>query len=123
MSKFRLYLETLVLVVIAAPFAGGVLLVTVPFQESFWSVLVAGLGVTVTLLVAAFRYRKIARMLHQNYQWYRKEHPSCAQGKTPLCRACGASAIRARGLMQRISMREHFCGVCGEVLYFSPEAK
>lgn len=70
-----------------------------------------------------FHNRRIHRMLDRNFHWYRQQHPSCVKNNRVTCASCGATSIRVRALMQKTYMREHFCSVCGEVLYFSPEGR
>lgn len=121
LSRFGLYFSTGISLLVA-PFVGIFPLVVIGGESIKLGMLVGG-GVGTLLLVAVLRrFFKMKKMLDHNYQWYRMQNPDCVQGKRLLCHSCGSEAIRVRGLMRRTFMREHFCGRCGEVLYFSPES-
>lgn len=67
--------------------------------------------------------RRKRRMMAKNYQWYRATYPEAFRGQRVTCKACGSDHVSVRNVMQRTFMREHFCGQCGESLYYSPEGK
>lgn len=123
MSTTKLYVTTAVSVLFFGAIFGLVALVVVDVPDPRVRLL-AGLGAVVfVVLVHAVRFLRMKRMLEQNYAWYVGRHPDRVKGKRVECHACGADSIRVRGLMQRTFMREHFCGRCGEVLYYSPERR
>jgi hypothetical protein len=79
------------------------------------------IGVPVFLITT--RVRRNRRMKAKNYRWYRMQYPQAIRGDRVACHSCGSTHIQVRNVMQRSFMREHFCGQCGESLYYSPEGK
>ncbi len=119
MSKISLYIQTGIGLFLIGPFFGVVFLVVIGDLQ--WGIPIGLFLFSVISLICIMHFFKMKKMIEHNYQWYRQQHPECIQGKKIICHSCGADSIRVRGLMQRTFTREHFCGRCGEVLYFSPE--
>jgi len=85
--------------------------------------LVALLFVAFFAAIIISNIRRKRRMLAKNYQWYRTTYPDAVRGKRVTCKSCGSDHVSVRNVMQRTFMREHFCGQCGDSLYYSPEGK
>lgn len=121
LSKAGLYIKTAIGLAIIGPFFG------------LFALAISGdlkFGIPVGLFLFAFvalvvllNFFKMKRLLERNFRWYCRQYPNAIKGKIVLCNSCGSESIRVRGLMQRTYMREHFCGICGQVLYFSPEGR
>jgi hypothetical protein len=72
--------------------------------------------------VGLSRYFRINKFENRSFEWYRRKHPElCGSNGRVSCKNCNGKQIRARGLMQHSYTREHFCGVCGTTLYYTPE--
>ncbi len=73
-------------------------------------------------VVGLGRYFRINKFENRNFDWYRRTYPDlCGRNGRVSCRSCNGKQIRARGLMRHSYTREHFCGVCGTTLYYTPE--
>jgi predicted SprT family Zn-dependent metalloprotease len=79
--------------------------------------------VVVAVVIVTANVKRMKRMRAKNYQWYRATYPAAVKGTRVACHSCGHDRIQVRNVMQRTFMREHFCGQCGESLYYSPEGK
>ncbi len=72
-------------------------------------------------LVVFFKIRRWSHMNAKNYDWYRQSYPNACRSDHVVCHKCQSHRIQAKNVMQQMYMREHFCGQCGETLYYSPE--
>lgn len=63
----------------------------------------------------AYRSKRLA----QDYDWYTKQHP-LINGHV-VCWKCGSNRILVNRGQNRTFVRTHFCGQCGEQLYYSDE--
>lgn len=121
LSKAGLYIKTVIGLAIIGPFFGLVALAV--SGDLKWGIPIGLFFFAFVALAVLFHFFKMNRLLEKNYQWYRQQYPESILGKKVLCNSCGSDSVRVRGLMQQTYMREHFCGRCGQVLYFSPEGR
>ena len=93
-------------------------------------VLVIAIGIPIWILIWMLKVihnqriqweERRKELRERNFFWYSALHPECTSGKRVLCNVCKSDSVRIRGLMQGTYTREHFCGRCGETLYYSPE--
>ncbi|MCA8297738.1 hypothetical protein LGN19_28500 [Burkholderia sp. AU30198] len=77
--------------------------------------------IVLSALIVYSNQRRIKHMRARNYQWYRATYPDAMRGNRVVCRSCGNDRVHVRNIMQHTFMREHFCGQCGESLYYSQE--
>jgi ABC-type nickel/cobalt efflux system permease component RcnA len=92
-------------------------------EETLLSLAAPVLIVGVAVLIIVTNMKRMKRMRAKNYQWYLATYPDAVKGKRVACHSCGHDHVQVRNVMQRTFMREHFCGQCGESLYYSPEGK
>lgn len=77
-------------------------------------------GVAAVLVQVVIRWGAFKHMQQRDLLWYRSHHPAYVQGRRVRCVYCRAEDVRPRALPHPTHMREHFCGACGQVLYYSP---
>lgn len=77
------------------------------------------------VVMSAFEFRKrmgnINAFETMTFDNYRKGRPDLVRGGHVKCFHCEGTQVRVRPLRNHTYHREHFCGQCGTVLYFSPE--
>lgn len=81
---------------------------------------VAAPAVVLGALLNRFVWAQTTYLL-KSYDWYKTNHPENVQGNKVTCFKCGSSRINIRSLLQQTYHREHFCGQCGQSLYYTPE--
>ena len=90
------------------------------FGSPLLTALVCGAGVSAVLVQIAIRWGAFQHMQQRDLRWYRARYPSFVHGRHVRCVYCRKEDVRPRALPHPTHMREHFCGECGQVLYYSP---
>lgn len=91
------------------------------FESAALTALVVCSGVAAVLVQVVIRWHAFQEMQMRDLNWYRRHFPRQIRGRHVLCAKCGAEDIYLRTLPPPTHMREHYCGKCGQVLYYSPE--
>ncbi|EKS72438.1 hypothetical protein BURK_005337 [Burkholderia sp. SJ98] len=73
--------------------------------------------------VPYYHIRRKQKLKAKSYKWYRATYPEAMKGNRVACHSCGDDRVQVRNVMRKTFMREHFCGQCGENLYYSAEGK
>jgi hypothetical protein len=107
-----------------AIFAGciGTAFFVIGVLSRMWIFAAAGL---LAMLCAWSHWRAVRRqkLLFATYTfaWYQLNFPEHTKGDLVRCCACNSSQVRIKHLYGRTFHRKHFCGKCGETLYYTPE--
>ena len=76
---------------------------------------------TIIIGGAIYKKNKIAKLRAQDYDTYKRLYPAHFKNGRISCFKCNSTHIQTRSLMEKMYTRVHFCGQCGESLYYSPE--
>lgn len=69
-----------------------------------------------------FRRLKLkSRMKSMSFKQYCIDYPNAFSGNRLVCHTCKSDRVQVKNVMRRTFMREHFCGQCGQTLYYTPE--
>jgi hypothetical protein len=119
-ASFYTYLFLALFGVIPLIAAFSLLVVHDLFQSNLLTALVCGAGVAAVLVQIAVRWSAFQHMQQRDLRWYRTHYPTFVHGRQVRCVYCRKEDVRPRALPHPTHMREHFCGECGQVLYYSP---
>lgn len=64
-------------------------------------------------------YKQRQELAKMNYDWY-VSHVPLVNGKV-VCRYCGSNKIMVKNGRNNSNIRTHYCGQCGQGLYYSFE--
>jgi|SRR5690554_2984296 len=119
-TSFYTYLLLSLFGVVPLIVAFSLLVVHDLFQSVPLTAIVCGSGVGAVLVQAVVRWNAFRHMQTRDLNWYRDAYPGYVRGRRVRCVYCRAEDVRPRALPNPTHMREHYCGACGQVLYYSP---
>ena len=119
--SFYTYLLLSLFVVIPLIVAVGLAAVHDLFGNTTLTTLVIGSGVCAVLVQVLIRWNAFQQLQMRDVRWYAAQYPSHVQGRRVRCATCRSEDTRIRRMADPTRMREHYCGACGQVLYYSPD--
>lgn len=90
------------------------------FDSMAMTALVVCVGVAAVLVQVVIRWNAFQQIQQRDVKWYRSHYPGYVKGRTVRCVVCSGEDVRPRSMPPPVNMREHYCGGCGQVLYYSP---
>lgn len=82
---------------------------------------VGGIFIFSGMSIMRNKLRQLRLFETKTYSEYIKLNPQQIRNGRVACNRCQSSDVRTKALMNKTYHREHYCGLCGATLYYSPE--